>query len=64
MKAQQLIQNLHLGKNGQCVCECNLFEGVEEGLKNGSCKGMGGEKKKRGWLGNAEGERDELYRLG
>lgn len=39
IKVQQLVQNLHLEKNGWCVCECNLFEEVEDGLKNGSCKG-------------------------
>lgn len=39
MKVQQLIQNLYLEKMvGVCV-NCNLFEEVEDGLKNGSCKG-------------------------
>lgn len=39
IKVQQLVQNLHLGKNGRQVCGCNLFEGVEEGVKNGSHRG-------------------------
>lgn len=39
MKVQQLVQSLHLEKNGWCVCERNLFEEVEDGLKNGSCEG-------------------------